>query len=162
MKSVQIRKKEDEAQIEQLRALGAEKIDIWRYYAERADKLSDQLWITGTWLLGIIAAVLALPFAAGYVNAASGDVPLINNRPLVLTICGFGLLLCAYSYVVVQDLRDHIVRNWERADLLQHATWIEGTWVGRKLHAWRLLMTFQAVSMLAFLLLTIMALVPKG
>jgi hypothetical protein len=150
-------KERDEARIDELVGLGANKLDIWRYYSDRADKFAEQLWTTGTWLFGIITAVLALPFAAKFIQIDSQRLIRVESRPLTILVYLFGLCLCGYSYSALRDMREHIERNWERSDLARTGQWRKAHWCGRKLHGWLLLMVFGIGSAIAFASLIVMA-----
>ena len=54
----------DQALVDTLVAAKNDKFEVWKYFEERASKLSDQLWSIGIWLMSIIAAALSLPFLA--------------------------------------------------------------------------------------------------
>src|SRR4030095_7614807 len=136
------RKEKDEKRIKELLDLGAGKVEVWRYYSDRADAFAAQLWTTGTWLFAIITAVLALPFVARFITADPQGLIRFESRPLTVAIYFFGLLLSAYSYAALRDIRDHIERNWERADLARTGAWQKADWGGRKLHGWVILLVF--------------------
>jgi hypothetical protein len=97
-------KEDDKNLIVGLVHLGAHRIDIWRYFSERADKLVAQLWTIGAWLLGIISAVLALPFIAKFLEPDSTNIILVKSRFLASVISLAGLLLCGYAYIVLKDI----------------------------------------------------------
>ena len=99
---------------------------------------------------------MALPFVAQFITA---DTQLrFEYPPLTVVIYLFGLLLCAYSYAALTDIREHIERNWERADLARTGKWQKADWGGRKLHGWLILLVFGASSVVAFFTLIVMAL----
>nr|WP_281719375.1 hypothetical protein [Nitrosomonas nitrosa] len=150
-------KVKDETRVKELLDIGASKFDVWRYYSDRADVFAEQLWTSGTWLFAAMTAVLALPFVAQFIRADSERLIHFESRSLTIAIYFFGLLLCAYSYAALRDIRDHIERNWERADLVRTDKWQKADWDGRKLHGWLILMVFGASSGLAFLFLIMMA-----
>src|SRR3712207_5428727 len=75
------------------------KLELWRYYSDRADKFSEQLWTTGTWLFGIVTTVLALPFFANFIEPDPKRYLRFESRLLTIVIYFFGILLCAFSYV---------------------------------------------------------------
>lgn len=152
-------KQRDEELIRELTALGASKLDAWRYFSDRADKFTEQIWTTGTWMFGIIAAVLVLPFGARLIVVSKDSGLRFEVRPIALLICLFGILLCAYTYTVLKDMREHIERNWRRADLARTGQWRDSQIVGRKLHVWLVLMVFVASSTVAFVSLAALALV---
>lgn len=96
---------------------------------------------------------------AGFIKPDTPNMLQFTSSPLTIAIYCFGLLLCSYSYVVLSDMREHIERNWERADLARTGHWRKAHWGGRKLHGWLILLVFSAASGLAYLVLITMALV---
>jgi hypothetical protein len=150
-------KERDEKRMVELLKLGATKTDVWRYYSDRADKFAEQLWTIGTWMLGIIAAVLALPFVAKFIVIDPADLIKFESRALTYVVCIFGMLLCGYGYTVLTDTREHVERNWERADLVRTGEWQKADWGGQKLRGWWIMMMFGGCSMLAFFGLALLA-----
>src|SRR5829696_9523088 len=109
-----------------LKLNGATDFEVWRYFSDRADKLAQQLWTTGTWIFAIIGAVLALPFATKLIVVDSKKYLIRFESPLLaILVCIVGLLLCAYFYVALKDMREHIERNWTRAQLARKDEWKE-------------------------------------
>jgi hypothetical protein len=157
MKTSAERRTRDENLLQELIALNDDRFELWRYYADRADKFAEQLWTTGTWMLGIVSAVLALPFVAQFITVEAKKI-VINAPFLSIVICLFGLLANGYAYFALNDLREHIERNWERADLARTSNWASSHWGGRKLHGWRVLMSFCVASTAAFLAIILIAL----
>jgi len=150
MKRASTQKGRDEDLIDGLLQLGATKFEVWLYFTDRADKFAQQLWTTGTWIFAVIGAVLALPFAAKFVVVDPEHLIRFKSRPLAIFVCLFGLLLCAYSYVALKDMREHIEGNWRRSDLTRTGQWRDADWGGRKLYGWRVLMIFGTGSAAAF------------
>jgi hypothetical protein len=151
-------KERDEELLNGLLKLDATNLELWRYFSDRADKFAQQLWTTGTWIFAIMGAVLALPFVAKFIVVDSEQLIRFQSRPLAILVCLFGLLLCAYSYVALKDIQEHLERNWERSDLARTGQWQEADWSGRKSHGWRVLMIFGAGSVVAFVGLIALAL----
>jgi len=158
MKRADKQREQDEELLNGLLKLDATKREVWRYFSDRADKFAEQLWTTGTWIFGIIAAVLALPFVAKFIEVDSNRLIRFESRPLTIFVCLFGLLLCAYSYVALKDIREHIEGNWRRSDLARTGQWLEANWGGRKLRGWLVLMIFGVGSVAAFVSLIALAL----
>jgi hypothetical protein len=158
MKRADTPKERDEELLNRLLEFDATEFEVWRYFYDRADKLAQQLWTTGTWIFAVIGAVLALPFAAKFIVVDSEHLVRFESRPLAIFVCLFGLLLCAYSYIALKDIRHHIEINWRRSDLARFGEWQEADWGGRKLHGWRVLMIFGAGSVAAFVSLIALAL----
>jgi hypothetical protein len=158
MKRAETQKERDEELLNGLLKLDAPKLEVWRYFSDRADKFAEQLWTTGTWIFGIIAAVLALPFVAKFIVVDSKRLIRFESRPFAIVVCLFGILLCAYSYVALKDIREHIEGNWRRSDLARTGQWQEADWGGRKLHGWLVLIIFGVGSAVAFVSLIALAL----
>jgi hypothetical protein len=158
MSLTSIKKERDEKLLNDLQVLGANKFEVWHYFSDRADKFAEQLWTTGTWMFGIIAAVVSLPFVAKFVVVDPCRLIRFESRPLTVLVCIFGLLLCAYSYVALKDIREHIEENWRRSDLARTGQWKQADWGGRKLHGWFVLMIFGVCSAVAFVSLIALAL----
>jgi hypothetical protein len=155
------RQKADQDLLNGLRKLDATNLELWRYFSDRGDKLAQQLWTTGTWIFAIIGAVLALPFASKFIVVDSKNYLIRFESPLLaILVCIVGLLLCAYFYWALKDMREHIERNWTRATLVLKDQWEETSWVGRRrrLHGWRVLMIFGAGSIVAFVSIIALAL----
>src|SRR5687768_12955486 len=108
---------DDQIQVEALEKLeGSTKFDIWKHFEDRAGQLSEALWSTGTWLMALVGATLAVPFLADFVALAGKGFPIkVESRLPVIAVAAFGIALCLYSYVVLCDIREHIQRNWQRA-----------------------------------------------
>jgi len=150
--------KKDRATIAELLALGASKVDVWRYFSDRADRFAEQLWATGTWMLGIIAAVLSLPFVAKFAVVDPSNFIKFESRILTAVVCIFGIMLCCYCYTSLTDIRQHLQRNWERSDLARSDVWRRSDWGGAKLRGWRILMFFGGCALIAFVGLLALAL----
>jgi hypothetical protein len=157
------RKRGDQNLLNDLRKLDANNLELWRYFSDRGDKLAQQLWTTGTWIFAIIGAVLALPFASKFIVVDSKNYLIRFESPqLAIPVCIVGLLLCAYLYAALKDMREHIERNWTRAKLVLTDQWEEASWVSsdvrrRRLYGWRVLMIFAAGSTVAFVLIIALA-----
>jgi hypothetical protein len=153
-------KEGDEELLNSLQELDATNRELWRYFSERADSLAQKLWTTGTWIFAIIGAALGLPFATKFIVVDSKKYLIRFESPLLaILVCIFGLLLCAYSYVALNHIRELIERNWARADLARNYKGQKASWrSGRKLVGWRVLMMFGAGSVVAFVSIIALAL----
>jgi hypothetical protein len=151
----------DEARIAELIELGVTKADLWRYYSDRADSLAEQLWTTGTWMLGIIAAVLSLPFVAKFIVVDPTNLIKFESRTLTIVVCVLGILLCVYFYTVITDIREHLQRNWERSDLARTGKWEKSNWGGLKFRGWGILIAFGGWALLGFVGLSVLAVLWK-
>ncbi len=148
-----------------LEGLNERRFELWKYFEDRADLLTARLWTTGTWLVGILAAVLTLPFAARLIEVTGGIFPLkpLARLPLAL-IAIFGVALSVFAFVAVTDLREHIEQNWTRA---MHIRRIEREETGylaylqqRKKTGWHVLLGIIVLCFASFLGLILVALLP--
>jgi hypothetical protein len=139
--------------------------ELWRYFEDRADLLTARLWTTGSWLVGILVAVLSLPFAAHFVAVTGGAFPLkpLARLPLAL-IAIFGVAFSVFAFVAITDLREHIEQNWTRA---MHIRRIESKETGhraylqqRKKTGWQVLLGIIVLAFAGFLGLILVALLP--
>ena len=101
------------------------KYDLWKYFEDRADRLRERLWTTGTWLVTILIAVLALPFTVKFiqvevtkpltfrsvVQSVQSPIPLLGvavqsvQSPIpLLGVAVFGLAFSVYAWFVLRDL----------------------------------------------------------
>jgi hypothetical protein len=87
VKRADTQKERDEELLNGLLKLDAPKLEVWRYFSDRADRFTEQLWTTGTWIFGIIAAVLALPFVAKFIEVDSKQLIRFESRPLSILVC---------------------------------------------------------------------------
>lgn len=100
---------------------GADPFTLWRYYQDRADQIKERLWVTGTWLIAVGAAILAVPFTTDLVSLENSLLPFQTEKPIpVVLIAVFGVLFAKYSLEVVKDFVTHIESNWRRADYLKN------------------------------------------
>src|SRR5262249_29608315 len=85
----------DKQLVDSLLALKDDRFEVWKYFEERANKLGDQLWSTGTWLMALIAATLSPRFVAGFLKVPDMFLePQISVRPRVVGIGLFGMPIC--------------------------------------------------------------------
>lgn len=147
--------------VDSLIDLQGNRYDLWKYFEDRADRLSERLWSTGVWLMGVIALILSLPFAAKFVAFPSTGIPVqVSARLPVILISIFGIAFLVYSYHALHDLRDHIERNWIRASCARGQKIGPAEWKGRKRHAWDVLWVVGLLAFLAFAGLLILACIP--
>src|SRR5881227_402066 len=129
-----------------------DKFEVWKYFEDRASELGERLWQTGIWLIGILAAIISLPFLADYVSYNSSNFPLKIDRPIpVVIICILGIVFCIYSYFALLDIREHIEGNWRRSTYALTGKWEEPTWGGRKRSGWNTLLVIGISSLLGFM-----------
>jgi hypothetical protein len=98
---------------------GGNKFEVYKYYEDRADNLKARLWSSGTWLLTIMGAMVAVPFTANYIEVAAGLIPInvVEGIP-VIAFCIGGFLMCFYSWIVIHEFKRHIEGLWAGADHL--------------------------------------------
>ena len=99
-----------------LRDLDDRTFQLWKYFEDRADLLTARLWTTGTWLVGILTAVLSLPFVAHFVEVTGGVFLLrpVARLPLAF-VAIFGFAFSVFAWLAIADLKEHIEENWTRA-----------------------------------------------
>ena len=145
------REKRDRSFVDSLLSIKNDKFEVWKYFEDRANYLSDHLWTTGTWLMTLLAATLSLPFAAKFITVADTLFPIkvVASIPVVL-IALFGIALDFYAYVTVLDIRRHIEGNWRRAGYARTGQWKEASWEGRRRHGWNVLLGVGILAFVAF------------
>jgi hypothetical protein len=98
----------------------------------------------GAWLIALVGATLSLPFVGSLVKHLPSQPHLqIENRVAVAGIAIFGIMLYAYSYIALRDLRDHIESNWRKSGYVLEGTW-QADWRERKSHGWRVFLPSSA------------------
>lgn len=138
-----------------------DKFEVWKYFEERADRLGERLWSTGTWLMSLLAATLSLPFVAKFIEFPATGFPIqVTKRVPVALIAAFGIALCLYSYYALFDLREHIEGNWRRSTYALTDKWEQPEWGGRKRHGWNILIGVGIFAFVAFVFLLILACLP--
>ena len=150
----------DKELIEWLRTVSKDQFEHWKYFEDRANRVSEGLWTTGTWLVAILGAALVLPFTADFIRVVEGAKPLAVQSPIPLfCIAVFGLAFGIYTLLVLNDLRGHIGRNWLRANFVQ--TGKENPPEFRKTGkaTWRVLVTLIFLQLAAFAALAILAII---
>jgi len=91
--------------------------DLWKHFQARADMLRDRLWTTGTWLIALLGALLALANQAGIIIFVEPVPGVAVVKPwAALAISVMGVALCAHMYSVIADHVDHVVANWRHSD----------------------------------------------
>lgn len=146
--------------VDTLLSIKNDKFEVWKYFEERADKLSERLWSTGTWLMTVIAATITLPFVAQFISTDNRDFPIEVTRPFpVATISLFGMIFCLYSLLALRDMREHIEKNWRRSKYALIGKWEEPTWRGRKKNGWNILLVVVLLAFTTFVLLFILAVI---
>ena len=108
-----------ERQVDSVKKLESSDLELWKFYEERAERLSERLWNTGIWLMTILTAILATPFAANFVVPTEKCPYLLVKVPIATGLIAFiGMLFCWYAYMALKDMRKHIERNWIRAECI--------------------------------------------
>jgi hypothetical protein len=134
------------------------RFEVWKYFEERANQLGDQLWAMGTWLMSLLAATLALPFVAKFVEFPTASFALqVTARLPVAVIALFGIAFSVYAFFAVLDVRRHVEDNWRRAGYARTNTWKPSSWPSRKRHAWNVLLGVGGLALLAFIALLLAA-----
>lgn len=111
--------------------------------------------------MAVIAASLALPFAAKFVEVSSiWPYLLVKNHIGLAGLSVFGILFCIYSYAALHDVREHIESNWRKAGYLLEGEW-KADWGGRKSHGWNVLRVIGWLALLAFIVLLVFAIAPS-
>lgn len=150
----------DQQLVISLMAIKNDKFEVWKYFEERADRLSDQLWTIGIWFVAVLTAILSLPFIApGFIEVSENALPLsIKARLPVGAIAALGMAVCVFAYIVLIDVRTHVEENWRRSRYARTSCWETATWGGRKRHAWRVLLAVGVAMFAAFFFLLLSAL----
>jgi hypothetical protein len=147
--------------VDSLIALEENRYELWKYFEDRADRLSERLWSTGVWLMSVVALTLSLPFVARFVAFPSSGIPVqVNARLPVIAVSIFGIAFLVYSYHALRDLRDHIEGNWFRATYARTQKIDPVEWGGRKRHGWNVLRVVGLLAFLAFGGLLVLACIP--
>ena len=152
----------NDALVESLAKLPRDRFELWKYFEDRADLLTERLWTTGTWLLGILTAILTLPFAAKFVEVAGGLFPLTVKAHLPLgVVAAFGCACSVYAVLAIADLKDHIESNWRRALYARTEQWDGSVSLPRrKTTGWLILLGILILELVAFLGLFVLACLP--
>ena len=146
--------------VDSLIDLKGDKFGVWKYFEDRADRLGEQLWSTGTWLVSLIAATFVLPFAAEFIVVPNTLLPVrIASHGSIFLIAAAGIGLCCYSYFAMFDIRNHIEGNWRRAMYARTGKY-EATWGGRKASGWRVLRIIGTLAFVGFGIQMLISLLP--
>lgn len=144
--------------VETLLSIKNDKFEVWKYFEDRADRLGERLWSTGTWLMSVLTVIISLPFITKFISYDNSGFPITVDRPIpVILISIFGIAFCLYSYVALSDLREHIEGNWRRSRYALTGKWEEPSWGGRKRSAWNILLTAGICGLISFILLLILS-----
>lgn len=107
----------NEKLVSEIKKIKPPESEVWRYFEDRADRIREKIWTVGTWLLGILSAILALPFVSGMIAVDGTQTFEIKTKLPVTAICVFGLLFCGYSGRVWWDMKNHLWDNFDRANI---------------------------------------------
>lgn len=147
--------------VDSLLTIQGNRYELWKYFEDRADRLSERLWSTGVWLMSVVTATLALPFIAKFVTFPSNGFPIRVEASLPVALVSiFGLAFLVYSYQALRDLRDHIESNWFRASYARTLELTPTVWGGRKRHGWNILLVVGCLAFVAFAGLLVSACIP--
>jgi Ca2+/H+ antiporter len=146
--------------VESLLAIRNDRYEIWKHFEERADRLNDQLWKIGIWLLSVLATTLFLPFLVpSFIDVSRSAFPIqVKAQVPVALIAASGTSLCVYAHTVLLDIRRHIEHNWRRSAYARTGVWRCTGWRGRKRHAWNVLVSIEILALAAFVALFVLAL----
>jgi hypothetical protein len=146
--------------VDSLLSIKNDKYEVWKYFEERADRLNDQLWKIGIWLLSVLATTLSLPFLVpGFIDVSRSTFPIqVKAQVPVALIAASGTAICVYAHIVLLDIRHHIEDNWRRSAYARTGAWKCAGWPGRKRHAWNVLVSIEFVAFAAFVALFVLAL----
>ncbi len=74
--------------------IASDKFAVWKHYEERPDRLGDQLWSVGAWLIALVGTTVSVPFVGSLVKHLPSQPHLqIDNRGAVVGIAIFGIML---------------------------------------------------------------------
>ncbi len=95
---------------------GDDYLDLWKYFEDRADDIKEAMFNSVTWALGFSAAVFGFIFTQLFDMSGLTLSYLDLKSPIAVVFASLvGLLLCAYSVILVFESKKHILRNWDRA-----------------------------------------------
>jgi len=143
--------------VDSLTKFQVSRFELWKYFEARADQIGDRLWTIGVWLMTIIGATLALPFAAKFVTFPEGGLVRVTAPLPVAFISGVGVVLVVYSYIALLDMQAHVSRNWERSRIARELEPELRRFGGRKRDGWWVLVFFCCAAFAAFVALFILA-----
>jgi hypothetical protein len=96
----------------------ADLLDLWKYFQGRADMLKERQWTVGTWILTLLSGNIAFALSQETVTITEAGIGI--SKPLPALVLGvIGIIICMYGIHVLRSYREHIQRNWTRADLLR-------------------------------------------
>ena len=92
-----------------------DRLRLWMYFQDRADKSKEAMFQSLTWIVGFAAALLGFIFVilTGY-DAARAELPL---SVVVSLAAAAGLVICLYAWFMLSESAKHIEGNWDRAGL---------------------------------------------
>jgi hypothetical protein len=104
-----------------------EKLDLWTFYEKRAIEIRGQMITTITWLLGLLLSLLGYIFlkiftekpeeALSWLFATKPEKALSGMTLFSLAI--FGAFFSFLSLLLLSDFRDHIKRNYDKANKIK-------------------------------------------
>jgi len=153
------RQKPKEDFMESLFKLQPDRVELWKHFQDRADKIAERLWTVGAWLMTIIGTTLSLPFAAKFVTFPESGFPIQVKAALPLAcISFFGILLVVYLFFALVDMQEHISGNWRASERALNRD-VEQAFplTGAKRQAYWVLFGFGCLALAAFAVLLILA-----
>jgi hypothetical protein len=102
-------------------------LDLWMYFEEQAGNVKEAMFNSVTWVIGFAAAVFGFILT---VLVEFGSTNLSLKQPwAVVGASGVGVLLCAYSLILLNESKKHILRNWGRAESCKsHVGSLQAIW----------------------------------
>jgi hypothetical protein len=85
----------------------SEKLEIFKFYEEAAEKTKAHAWTQTAWILTLNAGVIAFSLNL-YLEHADNSAFLI----IELVSAGVGIVLCWYLFYVLSELGSHISNYW--------------------------------------------------
>jgi hypothetical protein len=151
-------------QVEFLGSETEDKFELWKFYDERADKYSERLWTTGTWLMAFLAVIIAVPFSAGYISTKErlDSIGFVLEKPKpVLAVSIFGMVFCGYVIISLLDIKKHIEHNWKRAKMVEQGNHMveEMPLNHRKKQGWNILFVVDILAFFGFSVMLLLSLV---
>jgi hypothetical protein len=90
-------------------------IDLYKYYEGVGNQARGQMVVTVNWLLSFAIGVLVYSAQNAIEITAGRDICRTNDGLAVIApIAGLGL--CLLALVTIREFREHVMRNWMRAN----------------------------------------------
>ena len=89
-------------------------IELWKYFEARADKVKDSMFTSVTTFARFRGYNAGVYLDGARLDLTGNGFGLKNSSAAVGASLA-GVLLCAYSLILIVESRKHITRNWARA-----------------------------------------------